>query len=125
MNFKVLLSVIAIAITMGKSNECVSAPLHDGGPKENKLNHPHKCPKPNSKPQVSYNSASTVLSVSFHGNRQGGKVEIFRNGAKVINISASAGTSLSYVLLNYGKGDYTVIVSSGNTVVYSGSYNVE
>ncbi len=33
MNFKVLLSVIAVAITMGKSNECVSAPLHDGGPK--------------------------------------------------------------------------------------------
>lgn len=125
MNFKVLLSVIAIAITMGKSNECVSAPLHDGGPKENKLNHPHKCPKPNSKPQVSYNSASTVLSVSFHGDRQGGKVEIYRNGAKVVSTAAPAGASLSFVLRNYGNGDYTVIVSQGNMVVFSNNVEVK
>ena len=125
MNFKVLLSVIAIAITMGKSNECVSAPLHDGGPKENKLNHPHKCPKPNSKPQVSYNSVSTVLSVSFHGNRQGGKVEIFRNGTLVVSVNASAGAALNYILRNCGTGNYTVVVSSGNTVVYSNNVEVK
>lgn len=86
---------------------------------------PHKCPKPNTKPQVSYNSTSTVLSVSFPGNSQGGKVEIYRNGAKVVNTSAPAGASLSLVLRNYGKGDYTVIVSSGNTVVYSNYVTVK
>ena len=86
---------------------------------------PHKSPKPNTKPQVSYNSTSTVLNVTFSASSQGGKVEIYRNGVKVVNITAPAGASLSYVLRNYGKGDYTVIVSQGNTVVYSGSYNVE
>ena len=92
---------------------------------ENPIRRPYKCPKPNSKPQVSYNCASTALSVSFHGNRQGGKVEIYRNGAKVVNTSAPAGASLSFVLRNYGNGDYTVIVSQGNTVFYSNCVTVK
>ena len=86
---------------------------------------PHKSPKPNTKPQVSYNSTSTVLNVTFSASSQGGKVEIYRNGVKVVNITAPAGASLSYVLRNYGKGDYTVIVSQGNTVVYSNCVTVK
>ena len=86
---------------------------------------PHRCPKSIKPVTAEYNSTSTVLNVSFLGNSQGGKVEIYRNGVKVVNITAPAGASLSYVLRNYGKGDYTVIVSQGNTVVYSGNYNVK
>ena len=86
---------------------------------------PHKCPKPNSTPKVSYNSKSTVLNVSFPATSQGGKVEIYRNGVKVVNTSAPARASLSFVLSNYGKGDYTVIVSCGNTVVYSNYVTVK
>ncbi|MBO7476678.1 MAG: hypothetical protein J6U04_01945 [Salinivirgaceae bacterium] len=92
---------------------------------ENPIRRPHKCPKPNSKPQVSYNSASTVLSVSFPGNSQGGKVEIYRNGTKVVSTAAPAGASLSFVLRNYGNGDYTVIVSQGNMVVFSNNVEVK
>ena len=68
---------------------------------------------------VSYNSASTILNVSFPTNGQGGKIEIYRNGVKVVNTTAPAGTSLCYMLRKYGKGEYAVVVSYGNTVVYS------
>lgn len=125
---KKIVPLIAIAIFVGKTNECVSAQLQDNNPTSNDkvwYQRPHKCPKPTSKPQVSYNSASTVLSVSFHGNRQGGKVEIYRNGAKVVSTAAPAGASLSFVLRNYGKGDYTVIVSQGNMVVFSNNVEVK
>ena len=73
---------------------------------------------------ASYNSSTTQLSVAF-GAGQGGKVEIYRNGAKVVNATAAAGASLSYVLRNYGNGNYTVIVSQGNTVVYSENVRVK
>ena len=85
---------------------------------------PHRSPNPNKTPQVSYNSASTLLSVMFPTISQGGKVEIYRNGAKVVNVVAPAGASLSYVLHNYGKGEYTVIVSQGNTMVYNRTMKV-
>jgi len=119
---------MAIAILVGKTNECVSAQTQDNNPTSNGkvwYQRPHKCPKPTSKPQVSYNSASTSLSVSFPGNGQGGKVEIYRNGAKVVSTAAPAGASLSFVLRNYGNGDYTVIVSQGNMVVYYRSINIK
>lgn len=86
---------------------------------------PHRCPKTNKPITTDYNATSTALSVKFPSNGQGGQVEIYRNGAKVVGTSAPAGTSLSYVLLNYGKGNYTVIVSSGNTVVYSENMRVK
>ncbi|MBO7478373.1 MAG: hypothetical protein J6U04_10625 [Salinivirgaceae bacterium] len=48
----------------------------------------------------------------------GGRVEIYRNGTKVIRSSAMPGATLNYVLRNYGKGNYTVIVSQGSSAVY-------
>ncbi len=74
---------------------------------------------------TSYNASSTALSVKFPSNGPGGKVEIYRNGVKVVGTAAPAGASLSFVLRNYGKGDYTVIVSQGNTVVYNNSVVVK
>lgn len=117
---------MAIAILTGKANECVSAQLRDGDSTIEFVKlRPHRSPKLTSKPQVSYNSSSTVLNVSFSGNGQGGKVEIYRNGAKVVNTSAPAGATLNYVLRNYGTGNYTIIVSQGNTVVYSNNVMVK
>jgi hypothetical protein len=86
---------------------------------------PHKSPKMNWMPKVSYNSASTALSVTFPANGQGGKVEIYRNGTKVVDATVAAGANLSYVLRDYGNGDYAVVVSFGNSVVYSGNMVVE
>ena len=76
-------------------------------------------------PTATYNPTSTALSVRFLANSQGGKVEIYRNGVKVVNTSAPAGASLSYVLRNYGAGDYTIVVSQGNTVVYSRTMKIK
>ena len=73
----------------------------------------------NSRVIASYNNSTTALTIRFLSNGQGGRVEIYRNGAKMVNASAAAGASLNYVLRNYGVGNYTVIVSQGNTVVYS------
>ena len=50
---------------------------------------------------------------------EGGTVEVFCNGAKVTGITAGGGTTFSCILKDYGEGDYDIIVSSGNTVVYS------
>ena len=117
---------MAVAIFTGKTNVCVSAQLQDG---DNTIEfiklRTHKCLKSNQTPRVSYNFMSTVLNVSFPSNSQGCKVEIYRNGAKVINAAAPAGASLSYVLRNYGVGNYTVVVSSGKTVVYSNNVTVK
>ena len=65
-----------------------------------------------------YNSSTTVLTVKMP-TITSGKVEIYRNGIKVVKATLPAGTTLNFVLRNYGKGNYTVIVSQGNTVVYN------
>ena len=80
---------------------------------------PHKSPRQQSV-SVNYNQTTTLLDILFCAE-QSGKVEIYRNGSLVACTKALAGASLSYVLSNYGKGDYAIIVSSGNTVVYSRS----
>lgn len=89
------------------------------------LHKPPRSPKANKMPIASYNPSSTVLNVSFPFNGQGGKVEIYRNGTLVVDVKAPAGAKLSYVLSNYGSGNYIVVVSSGKTVIYYGSYIVK
>ena len=88
---------------------------------EHEVPFPHKSIKPH-KPvstSVTYNDVSTVLTVNFPSNAEGGTVEVFCNGAKVTGITAGGGTTFSCILKDYGEGDYDIIVSSGNTVVYS------
>ena len=68
---------------------------------------------------VSYDESSTILTVDFSHRSTGGTVEVFCNGAKVTGITAGGGTTFSCILKDYGEGDYDIIVSSGNTVVYS------
>ena len=76
------------------------------------------------KSTAAYNAASTALTVKFPSTNDG-KVEIYRNGTKVVSTVAPAGATLNYVLRNYGKGNYTIIVSQGNTVVYSNNVTVK
>ncbi len=125
-NFKLIIgSVLLLTSLTTNAQQKTIATTQGTTTTENPIRRPHKCPKPNSKPQVSYNCASTALSVSFHGNRQGGKVEIYRNGTLVVSVNASAGATLNYILRNYGTGNYTVVVSCGNTVVYSNIVEVK
>lgn len=123
MKSKFLISLTALAVFTLKTDYCVSAQLQDND--EYWYNRPHRCPRPTTIVQVSYNSASTTLNVSFPTNAQGGKIEIYRNGAKVVNAAAPAGASLSYVLRKYGIGSYAIIVSSGKTVVYNNCVEVK
>ena len=74
---------------------------------------------------VTYNASTTAFSVMFPANGQNGKVEIYRNGVKVVDAKVAAGSNLSFVLHSYGKGNYTIIVSQGDTVVYSNSVEVK
>lgn len=125
MKSKFLIPLTALAVFTLKTDYCVSAQLQDNDTvKTIKTARPHKCPKPTMSVQVSYNSASTTLNVSIPTNGQVGRIEIYRNGTKVINISAPAGASLSYVLRKYGIGSYAIIVSSGKTVVYNNCVEV-
>ena len=74
---------------------------------------------------VTYDAASTVLTVTFPSNSQGGSVEVFRNGTKVAGVTANSGTTFSCRLREYGTGNYNVIVSRGNTVIDSKNYTVK
>jgi len=87
---------------------------------------PHKKPKPNKPTYINafYDSSTTVLTVNFPQNSNGGTVEVLRNGAKVAGITAGGGTTFSCRLKDYGVGDYNIIVSRDNTVVYSKNITV-
>ena len=73
---------------------------------------------------VSYDAASTTLTVKFPSKSQSGTVEVYRNGAKVAGITTNGGTTFSCRLREYGTGNYTVIVSNGKTVVDSKNFTV-
>ncbi len=74
---------------------------------------------------VSYDEASTTLTVRFQSNSQGGTVDVYRDDEKVAGITANSGTTFSCILREYGEGNYNVIVSNGNTVVESKSFTVK
>lgn len=119
---------LAIAILTVKTNVCVSSQFQDDDSGNTYMGNtlpPHRCPKRNMMTKVSYNSASTSLNVLFPANGRGGKVEIYRNGAKVVDTPAPAGANLCYLMRNYGKGEFTIIVSQGNTVVYSNNITIK
>ena len=87
---------------------------------------PHGCVIPH-KPTaaiVSYNAASTTLTVKFCQISQSNTVEVYRDGAKVAGITTKGSTTFSCRLREYGAGNYTVIVSNGKTVVETKNYTV-
>lgn len=86
---------------------------------------PHKNIRPPhwTKPcNVSYDAASTVLTVKFPTN--GGSVTVSHNGAQVASMTAGSGTTFHSELRQYGTGNYTVIVSNCNTVVETKNFTV-
>lgn len=85
---------------------------------------PPKCPKPIKPATITYDATSTALAVKFSAT-SGEKIEIYRNGSKIVNAIAAAGETLYYTLRNYGKGNYSVIVSSGNNLIYSATYTIK
>ena len=74
---------------------------------------------------VSYDEASTTLTIKFQSNSQGGTVEVYHDDEKVAGITANSGTTFSCILREYGEGNYNVIVSNGNTVMESKSFAVK
>lgn len=78
----------------------------------------------NTKPTVIYNASTTTLTVKMPAITSG-KVEIYRNSVKVVDATVAAGANLSFVLRNYGKGNYTIIVRQKNSVVYNRSMKVK
>lgn len=73
---------------------------------------------------VRYDAVSTMLTVSFPSNSQGGTVEVYRNGAKVTGATSNGGTTFSCILREYGEGNFTVIVYNGNTVIDNKNFTV-
>ena len=68
---------------------------------------------------VSYEDSSTLLTVDFPFNTEGGTVEVFCDGSKVAGITTGGGTMFSCTLQDYGIGIYNIIVSNKKTVVYT------
>lgn len=126
-NLKLLIGVVLTGISTNSFSLCKVQTDFDKKPTtyDEKYHRPHKCLSVNTTPKVSYNSTTTALNVSFPSNSQDGKVEIYRNGTKVVNANAAAGATLVYTLRNYGNGCYTIVVSSGKTVVYSNNVTVK
>ena len=88
---------------------------------------PKRCVRPHKQntATVCYDITSTILTVKFLSNSQGGTVDVYRDGVKVAGITANSGTTFSCVLREYGEGNYSVIVSNGNTVIDSKNYTVQ
>ena len=123
---KILLAAMMLVFVSG----IASAQRYCANTKDNGFGHyfprPHGCVIP-CKPTsavVSYDAVSTILTVKFQSNSQGGTVEVFRDGTKVAGITANSGTTFSCKLRDYGTGNYNVIVSSGNTVIESKNFTV-
>ena len=72
---------------------------------------------------VSYDAASTVLTVKFPP--KGGTVTVTHNGTQVASMTAGSGTTFRSELRQYGTGNYTVIVSNGKTVLETKNYVVK
>jgi hypothetical protein len=130
---KYFLPLLVTAMTVfttesyGQRNVCCSTAesnSQDGG--NWRIGRPHGCVRPGRQipVRVSFDDSSTLLTVNFPSNTEGGTVEVFCNGSKVAGITAGGGTTFSCILKDYGAGDYDIIVSSGNTVVYSRNITV-
>ena len=74
---------------------------------------------------VSYDAMTTILNVDFPANSLGGTVEVFKNGSRIGAMTSGAGTTFGCVLMDYGVGQYSVIVTHGNTVLYSKNIEVK
>ena len=122
---KVIFMAALIVAALGGTTKVSAQTMRVFKTNDDYFHKPHRISQTNRTPKVFYNSASTLLSVSFPTNAQGGRVEIYRNGTKVVNAAAPAGASLSYVLRKYGIGSYAIIVSSGKTVVYNNCVEVK
>lgn len=119
-------AVIAVSGAMTQASAQISKKFigsKDGG---NHMPWPHKSIKPyrQMSVSVSYDDSSTLLTVNFPSNTEGGTVEVYREGLKVSAMTAGGGTTFSCMLNDYGEGDYDIIVSNGNTVVYSRNISV-
>lgn len=124
----VLLAAAMIAVSSAMtdasaqiSKKCIQS--NDGG---YRFHLPHRSIRPHRQipVRVSYDSSTTLLTVDFPQNSEKSSVEVFHNGVKVTGITAGGGTTFSCTLKDYGEGEYDIIVSKGNTVVYSKNVSV-
>ncbi len=74
---------------------------------------------------VSYDAMTTILNVDFPANSLGGTVEVFKSGSRIGAMTSGAGTTFGCVLMDYGIGQYNVLVTHGNTVLYSKNIEVK
>lgn len=97
----------------------------------NNGNHKHNLPGPHrihnhqncGSAQVSFNPNTKELKVHIPASSQDGIVEITPSNAGKITSYVKAGTTFSCNIGNYGNGNCTIIVSSGNTVIYYKNIN--
>ena len=68
---------------------------------------------------VSYDQYTKVLTVSLSSGSQDGRIEICPSHSGKTTIMIRPGETVRYTLGNYGRSSCTIIVSSGNTVLYS------
>jgi hypothetical protein len=114
-------AIIAVSSAMTEasaqiSKKCIQS--NDGG---YRFHLPHRSIRPHRQipVRVSYDDSSTLLTVNFPSNTEGGIVEVFCNGSKVAGIATGGGTTFSCTLKDYGAGTYNIIVSNKKTVVYT------
>lgn len=112
-----LAAVIAVSGAMTKASAQTGKKFkgqEDGGDKNQ-----HTSPRRQMHVNVSYEDSSTLLTVDFPFNTEGGTVEVFCDGSKVAGITTGGGTMFSCTLQDYGLGNYNIIVSDKKTVVYT------
>ena len=128
-NRKNMKKILLAAMMLVFVSSIASAQRYCAKNRQNGNGHEHDAPLPHRsirlhKPVVSYDEASTILMVKFSSSSHGGMVDVYRDGEKVAGVTANSGTTFSCILREYGDGNYNVIVSNGNTVIYSKNFTV-
>ena len=112
-----LAAVIAVSGAMTKASAQTSKKFK--GQENDGDKNQHTSSKRQMSVNVSYEDSSTLLTVNFPFNTEGGTVEVFCDGSKVAGITTGGGTTFSCTLQDYGLGNYNIIVSNKKTVVYT------
>lgn len=81
--------------------------------------HKKQCIGKHNSGHISYDPASKVLTVSLSNGSEDGRIEICPSHSGKTTIMIRPGETIRYTLGNYGRSSCTIIVSSGNTVLYS------
>lgn len=86
---------------------------------DSKISNPHRLQKEENT-KVFYEVVNSLLMLSFQSSMSNVEISLYKDGVLIIdeqNLNLEAGSTRTYDLTQYGKGDYTVCIKSDSNVL--------